>query len=394
MLHALAWLLLLALALPVTATSAYLFWLTLLSGANPAPLPARRTLRFDVVVPAHNEQQVIARVVTALLKLDWPRQLFRVLVVADNCDDDTAQIARALGATVLERSHDSLRGKGHALKFAFDHSAAEAVADAVVVIDADSEASANLLAAYAARIERGEHAIQAHYGILNTEASWRTRLLAIAKAAFHIVRSRARERLRLSCGIRGNGWCVTHELLRQVPFACYSLTEDLEYGGVLGLAGYRVAYADEAHADAEMTSSAKVAGAQRQRWESGRFALVRQQVPLLLAGAAAQRSRVCLDLALDLMTLPLTYVALGDGLFVALAILGVATGLAGAGWLWVAGAATLMLALHVARGWQLSGVGARGLLDLLRVPGFIAWRVLVALRPKPRAWVRTDREKP
>jgi cellulose synthase/poly-beta-1,6-N-acetylglucosamine synthase-like glycosyltransferase len=394
MMHALASLLMLAVAVPVIATAAYLFALTLLSGANPAPQPTRRSLRFDLVVPAHNEEQVITRVVSALMQLDWPREHYRVLVVADNCNDRTAEIARGLGATVLERCNTELRGKGHALKYAFDHSAAEGRADAVVVIDADSEASANLLAAYAARIEGGEQAIQAHYGILNTEASWRTRLLAIAKAAFHIVRSRARERLRLSCGIRGNGWCVTHELLRRVPYACYSLTEDLEYGGVLGLAGVRVAYADEAHADAEMTSNAKVAGAQRQRWESGRFALVRQQVPLLLAGASAQRSRVCLDLALDLLTLPLTYVALGNALLVALAMLGVASGLAGPAWLGVAAASTLMLALHVARGWQLSGVGARGLLDLLRVPGFIAWRVVVALRPKPRAWVRTDREKP
>ena len=94
----------------------------------------------------------------------------------------------------------------------------------------------------AARIAGGAVAVQAHYGVLNPQASWRTQLITIAKGAFHIVRSRARERLGLSCGIRGNGWCVTHELLQRVPYRCFSLTEDLEYGIQLGLAGLRVGY--------------------------------------------------------------------------------------------------------------------------------------------------------
>src|SRR5262249_2668033 len=131
-----------------------------------------------------------------------------------------------------------------------------------------------------------------------------------AKAAFHIVRSRARERLGLSCGIRGNGWCVTHALLAKVPYRAFSLTEDLEYGIELGMAGYRVAYADEAHADAEMVSGERDSRKQRQRWEQGRFSLVRTKTLPLLRQAIVGRSRVCLDLALDLMVLPLSYVVL------------------------------------------------------------------------------------
>ena len=161
------------------------------------------------------------------------------------------------------------------------------------MIDADAEVSSNLLEAFAGRIEQGIQAVQVHYGILNPMASWRTRLITIAKAAFHIVRSRARERLKLSCGIRGNGWCVTHELLKRVPYQAYSLTEDLEFGIDLGLAGYRVAYADEAHSDAEMVTNEKVASTQRRRWEDGRFAMVRSRtLPLLAQGIAPRRSGV------------------------------------------------------------------------------------------------------
>jgi hypothetical protein len=255
--------LLIALAVPAALTCAYLAVATILSAAAVPMRCKEQRLRFDVVIPAHNEAMVIERTVASLRRLDWPAELFRVVVVADNCTDATATLARAAGAEVLERHDATLRGKGYALAFAFQASRARQWADAVVVIDADAEASSNLLQAFAARIEAGAEAVQAHYGVLNPWASWRTRLITIAKASFHIVRSRARERLGLSCGIRGNGWCVTHKLLAKVPYQAFSLTEDLEYGIDLGLAGYRVYYADEAHADADMVSGEQIASKQR-----------------------------------------------------------------------------------------------------------------------------------
>uniref|UniRef100_UPI0011126A1A glycosyltransferase family 2 protein n=1 Tax=Acinetobacter baumannii TaxID=470 RepID=UPI0011126A1A len=178
---------------------------------------------------------------------------------------------------------------------AFDACLAEGWAQALVVIDADAVVSRNLLAAYAARIEQGASAVQAHYGILNPMESWRTRLIAVAKGAFHIVRSRARERLGVSCGIRGNGWCVTADLLREVPYQSFSLTEDLEYGIILGRCGFRVAYADEAHANADMVSSAAMARKQRQRWEAGRMDLIRRLALDTLRRAVRARDRVQLD---------------------------------------------------------------------------------------------------
>jgi cellulose synthase/poly-beta-1,6-N-acetylglucosamine synthase-like glycosyltransferase len=243
--------------LPAMGACLYLGVMTALSAALPLPAASARRLRFDVIVPAHNEEAGVAQVVASLRSLDWPAQQFRILVIADNCTDNTAARAAAAGAQVLERVDAEKRGKGYALDFAFAASRTAGWADAVVVVDADAEVSGNLLEAFARRLERGEQAAQAHYGVSNPGASWRTRLLSIAKAAFHIVRSRARERLRLSCGIRGNGWTVTHALLEQVPYKAFSLTEDLEYGIELGLAGVRVAYADEAHANAQMVTGEK-----------------------------------------------------------------------------------------------------------------------------------------
>jgi 1,2-diacylglycerol 3-beta-glucosyltransferase len=381
------------LALPATFACAYLGLLTLLSRRLPSPGRSTRRLRFDVIVPAHNEETGIGRTVASLLAMDWPKSHFRVLVVADNCSDATAAAARAAGAQVLERENLTLRGKGYALAHAFAFSIQDGFAGAVVVVDADAEVSANLLEAFAVRIEHGARAIQAHYGILNPWSSWRTQLITIAKGAFHVVRSRARERLGLSCGVRGNGWCVTHELLKQVPYRYYSLTEDVEYGIALGLAGCRVEYAGEAHADADMASGEKNARTQRQRWEKGRFQLVRSStIPVLLA-AFRQRSLICLDLAFDLIVPPLSYLTLN------ILLLGLSAGLISLWdppvrfWAWWSVACAAILVLHILRGWQLSGMGMRGLLALAYVPGFILWRIWLLLGRKSSEWVRTEREK-
>lgn len=384
---------LIAIAAPAVIACTYVLILTMLSQRLRPLNPSSRTLQFDIVVPAHDEAAVIERTISSLRKIDWPADRYRVWVIADNCTDATAALAQLAGAEVLERHDSRRRGKGYALEFAFRASRERAWAKAVVVVDADAEVSSNLLAAFAARIEGGNQAVQAHYGILNPMASWRTRLITIAKAAFHIVRSRARERLRLSCGIRGNGWCVTHELLNRVPYHAYSLTEDLEYGIDLGLAGYRVAYADEAHSNAEMVTDENVASTQRRRWEDGRFQLIRSRtIPLLLA-AIRRADLICLDLALDLMVLPLSYVALNVALLMCCALIALHWHVAPLFWLWIAFACAGSLLLYVLRGWQLSGIGARGLLDLARAPGFVIWKVMLILRNRTEGWVRTAREK-
>ncbi len=386
-------LLLFLLALPAAASCLYLLAMTLLSARLSVPRAGSRGLRFDVFIPAHNERAIIGRTIASLRRIDWPADRYRIITIADNCTDDTAAAAQAAGAQVLVRSDPTRRGKGYALQYAFNASRDELWADAVVVIDADAEVSPNLLEAFAARLELGLHAVQAHYGVLNPMASWRTRLITIAKGAFHIVRSRARERLGLSSGIRGNGWCVTHHLLAQVPYQAFSLTEDLEYGITIGLAGYRVAYTDEAHANADMVSSADIARKQRQRWEGGRFQLIRSRTSGLLAAALRRRSPLCLDLALDLLVLPLSYVTLNVLVLLLLAATAVLLQLAPLAWLWIGAGCGLSLVLYVLRGWQLSGVGAQGLLDLARVPWFLLWRLWSMVQPhESKEWVRTGRE--
>ena len=383
---------LLIVTLPATAACLYLLVLTCLSGRAAPPPDSSRKLFFDIIVPAHDEAAGIAKTILSLQQLDWPSALYRIVVVADNCTDATAAISRQAGAIVLERQDLTRRGKGYALAHAFDWSRSAAVAEAVVVVDADSIVSANLLESFAARIEADAWALQAHYGVSNPSDSWRTRLMAIALGSIHRVRSRARERLGVSCGIRGNGWCVTHALLDTVPYRSFSLTEDVEFGIELGLAGYRVAYCDESHVNGEMVTSERAARSQRQRWEGGRARLIREKVPVLLRTAVGRRSAVCLDLALDLLVVPLSYVFVNVAGIIAVGALN-PLGLRAA--LLAVGLADLLaLTVYVCKGWILSGVGVVGLFDLLRVPVFLFWKLLViCIHPKPSTWIRTKRER-
>ena len=397
--------LLVALALPVLAWTTYLGVLAALAWRNPVPqAPAPPRIRFDVIVPAHDEELGIGATVKSLLALDYPADLRRVVVVADNCKDATAARAAEAGALVLVRRDEGRRGKGYALEFAFQRTLEVGVADAVVVVDADTRVTPNLLGAFAARFAAGAMAAQAEYGVANARASWRTRLMHIAFTLFHVVRSRARERLGVSTGLRGNGMAFAVPLLRQVPHDAFSVVEDLEYGIRLGRAGHRVHYAGEAKVFGEMVASERASRSQRQRWEGGRSAIARQHALGLLTEGVRRRRLLLLDLAADLLVPPLTYVALT-------AALGL---LAATGWVVLLGgpAFTLVpwaaaaggLALYVLCGAALAHVGPRALLDLMWAPVYMGWKVVLGLRSRsrgrrpPQEWVRTARagegEKP
>ena len=379
-------------ALPATAACMYLLILTCLSARPASPPRSSRKIFFDVIVPAHDEAAGIGKTISSLKRLSWPSAQYRIVVVADNCSDATASVSLDAGATVLERQDSTRRGKGYALAHAFNWSRSVGLADAVAVVDADSVVSENLLESFAARIDAGVCALQAHYGVLNAMDSWRTRLMAIALGSIHKVRSRARERMGLSCGIRGNGWCVTHALLDKMPYRSFSLTEDIEFGIDLGLGGYRIAYCDESHVNGEMVTTEQAARSQRQRWEGGRMGLVREKLPALLHAAVARRSLVCLDLALDLLVLPLSYVVanvIGIIVIGALSPGGFRPALLVVGFIDL-----LALTAYVCRGWILSGIGIVGFWDFLRVPGFLFWKLLVIrFQPKAETWIRTKRER-
>jgi 1,2-diacylglycerol 3-beta-glucosyltransferase len=388
-------------ALPVVAASGYLFVLTMRSRRTEPPASGGERTRFAVVVPAHNEAAGIEDTVKSLLAIDYPRDLFEVVVVADNCNDETAARAAAAGAKVLERVDDERRGKGFALAHAFEHIMSEGRVDAVVVIDADTIVSSNLLRAFDARIAVGANAVQADYAVRNPDAGWRPRLMSIALGMFHILRSTGRESLGVSCGLRGNGMCFTKALLEEVPHDAYSIVEDIEYGIRIGDLGHRVHHAGEAHVYGEMVSSEKASRSQRERWERGRRLLQKEHCARLFRRSIATRSPLLFDLAMDLAVPPLSTLVVATMAGAAVSTgLAVITGRPNVAQL-LFGASGVFLVAYGVRGWQLSGAGWKGLAALSYAPAYVAWKATLPLRRwrkgkgadgASREWIRTTRE--
>lgn len=388
---------LLVAGVPVMAAALYLVGLTLLSRRVPAVTgrPVEPSMRFVIVVPAHNEAAGIGATVDSLLAVDYPSALRRVVVVADNCTDATAFVARAHGASVIERQDLTRRGKGYALDHAFAQLLDGAVPlwDAVVVVDADTLVEPTLLSAMAAQLRHAD-AAQAAYLPRPGRTSPTAVITEVALTAFHLVRSSARERLGLSCGLRGNGMAFTRTLLRRVRHTAFSRTEDLEFGVQLGLQGVRVAYAGGTTVYGDMPERADVVTQQRDRWIGGRLLMARRFVGSLLARAWQTRSALPLDLALDLIVPPLS--ALVVTVVAGLAASAVFALVGGGFWpllLW--GTALLALVTHVGHAARVAGRGLVLLGATLSLPRYALDKtVLVArgLRSTDDTWIRTTRE--
>jgi len=386
-----------AAGLPVLAASAYLLAATLLwrrPGATPRS--SRRT-RFAVLIPAHNEAQGIGATIRSLQATEYPASQRRLVVIADNCDDDTAAVAAAHGARVLVRTDAERRGKGYALQFGIDTLLAEPESawDALVVVDADTSVDADVFHGLAATLETGAHAVQAAY--LPRPGGHRAVAVIthVAFVAFHLVRSAARDRLGLSCGLRGNGMAFTRLLLATVPHTSFSRTEDLQFGLTLGLQGIRVAFAAGARVYGDMPEASRAVQSQRERWIGGRAAMARAFVGPLVAKAARDRSAMAADLAADVLVPPVSVLAVLAAAGLALdTLVDIATPARGIGEL-VWGPALAALAVHVGHAAHISGQGRAFARAALALPAYALDKTLTALRVAGRTdetWVRTPRQ--
>lgn len=373
-------------ALPGTLELALLTFGSLLPLGRRRAAPPSKPLRIAVVVPAHNESAGIARCVRSLLACDPAGNEFAVLVVADNCTDDTAERAAAAGARALVRQNPVERGKGYALDFAFQTVLAEKF-DAALVVDADTVVEANFIAAFGRQFAAGADAVQCRYLVSNVDASIRTRLMNVALCAFNVLRPRSRDRWGLSTGLFGNGFGLSAETLRAIPYDAVSVVEDLEYHLRLVRAGRRVRFADETTVRADMPTGGRGAQTQRARWEGGRFRMLAEVGPALLGDLARGRARM-LEPLLDLLLLPLAFHVLL--LLAALVIPFAPTRI-------FAAAGLALVGLHILAALFVGGGGWKDLAALAAAPFYVAWKVMLlpaVLRTarQDAEWVRTERE--
>ena len=354
--------------------------------ARPRRGSSRRTLgRIAVVVPAHNEEGGVANTVASLQQCFKSAAPHSIVVVADNCEDRTAERAAAGGARVMVREDPSRRGKGYALEYAFGILLGEGF-DALAVVDADSVVEPNFLLEIERVLATGADAVQCRYGVLNPQASMRTRLMNVALLAFNVLRPRGRERLNLSVGILGNGFALTRATLAAVPYDAHSVVEDLEYHLRLVRAGMAVRFADRTTVRGEMPAGGAAAGTQRARWEGGRLRMIRERAPALLADLAAGRFRMAEPL-LELLLLPLVFHT---------ALLAAALALPCTAARWYAGAALSVVGAHVLAAIAVGGGTVADFAVLAFAPVYLVWKLTLAraigkAARKETGWVRTAR---
>ncbi len=381
----------------------YLVWLTgnALRAPRVTPLKhAEPRFRFVILVPAHDEEKLIPGLLANLAQLDYPKPLYAVHVIADNCTDRTAELARRADAIVHERVHAELRGKGYALQWALQKIWTENVPhDAVLILDADSIISANFLRVMDARLTRGERVIQAYYAVRDPERTWSVSLRYVALAVLHYLRPLGRTLFGGSAGLKGNGMVFAADILRRHPWSA-SVTEDIAYHMALISAGERVTFAPDAVVWAEMPGTLAGAQTQNVRWESGRIEMARQYVPPLLQTAAREKSIAHLDAAMEHLIPPFSILA-----GVSAACLLAETAL----WVFTPRAkrrVTPGLALAVANvahqviylcaGLWLVRAPRKIYTALLYAPAFVVWKmwlyVRVALGLDKQGWVRTARD--
>ncbi len=354
-------------------------------------LPAAPATRFVILIPAHNEAAVISKLLASLRQLDYPPDLFTPLVIADNCTDQTAAIVRAAGVRVLERTSETERAKGYALRDTLEQLAAGGeVYDAYAIVDADTVFAPEFLREMDTALRRGALVAQGQYRVLNTGEGWAAGLRAVAFALINHVRPLGRSLFGLSAGLKGNGMVFSRAVIERFGWAAYGLTEDAEYHVGLIEAGIRVAYAPRAVVAAEMPASMRQSGSQQERWERGRIELARAHGLGMLGGFLRTGDLARLDVAVESLTPPLSLLAAG----VVFALVGSALLRWELG-LWVAVGLLVALGLHVAVGIILGRLPLRVALSLLAAPLYIIWKsalFLGALLARgARGWIRTPR---
>ena len=348
--------------------------------------------RTTIIIPAHDEDQVIGRTLAGLKAAAGTG--FDILVIADNCSDRTAEVARAAGVNVVERHDTSRRGKGFALAHARDYLSSYPPAR-IVVLDADCRSDAKSLAALAGACEAIDAPAQAINLLEPAPAAGP--LVQVSSFAFlikNLVRQRGLQRLAGSVHLTGTGMCLPWALFADADLATASIVEDVRLGIELARKGRHPRLIAEAtvwspHADESQTLG------QRSRWEGGYIALARATAPGLLRDGLVRLSPRTLLAGLDLTVPPLALLVLLTGAAFLLAVLLAAIGLSS--WLPAAllGAVGVAAALVLLLAWWREGRAFLSPAALIRLPLYPLWKIPMYLKlarsGAPKSWNRTER---
>jgi cellulose synthase/poly-beta-1,6-N-acetylglucosamine synthase-like glycosyltransferase len=353
----------------------------------------RRSARVCVIIPAHDEASSIASTIAAIQP--QLRETDRLLIVADNCGDETAAIAIGAGAEAIER-HDTQRlGKGFALDYAMNHLKSHDAPDVVIFVDADcllAPGSVDQLAEICA--DRQSPAQATNLMVAGESAGSSARIAEFAWKVKNYIRPLGAHRLGFPCSVTGTGMAFPWALISSAELATNHIVEDTKLGVDLMIAGHNPIFCPAAKVTSKFAAGQEGTRIQRTRWEHGHLMMILEYAPRLLRAAYQQRKFLLFVMAIDLSIPPLGLMAL---VIAILALLGVAIAFVGfpnftvvlaiaPAWLF---GATIFLA------WLRYGRDILSRSDLLSIPRYalskipMLWRFIFR---RQKAWIRSLRD--
>jgi cellulose synthase/poly-beta-1,6-N-acetylglucosamine synthase-like glycosyltransferase len=360
-------------------------------GQRPVQRGNRTTLA--VIVPAHNEQSTIANTLRSIL----PQLIAgdRLIVVADNCSDETVSVATAAGAEVIERRDMQRRGKGYALDYGVRHLARDPPS-MVLIVDADCRVASGGIDHLARRCNSTMRPIQA-LDLMHAakDSGPGLQLAEFAWLVKNGIRPMGLLRLGLPCQLMGTGMALPWNCLSSAQLATGHIVEDLKFGLDLARLGTPPLFCPEACVTSTFPESSGAVQAQRTRWEHGHLSVIVKEAPRLLLQSISTWDLNLFALALDLTVPPLAFLTMLAVLVWSACGFAFYTEKAQVPF-YLATVALLFLAISVLLAWQRYGQHVISLGSLLWAPLYAISKIPVYARfllARQIEWVRSNRDR-
>ena len=301
---------LMVLNIPLVLYSAYflVFFLVGIFRKKQIYSDTEKRTHFAVLIPARNEESVIATLMDSLEKLDYPKDCFDTYVLLHNCTDNTEEIVQSYGARTIRRGAE-MKTKGEVLKSVFDELNEHEEIDAYVIIDADNAISPNFLTEVNKAVVGGAQVIQGRRTGRNSRNTWVAGCYEIYYRMQNAFYNRPRIGIRCSAAVNGSGWAVTKDVIQMNGFDVKTIAEDIEYTSICALDGLRITYLSNAISADQFVSHLRLSMTQRVRWTYGMFQCIRLYEGKLLR-QAFRGSFEALDLSLVNLMLISTFYSL------------------------------------------------------------------------------------
>lgn len=387
MLWAIALILLIPVAVLFLECTASLFSASQSTADTKSPRP-----KVAVLIPAYNEAAGIAATISTILPQLTPDD--RLLVIADNCTDSTANIARKCGATALERQDTERKGKGYALDFGLVAIASDPP-EVVIVVDADCICQPDAIEKLARIAVASQGPVQATYLMEQPpNPTPKDSISALAFLVKNLVRPSGLKQLGFPSLLTGTGMAFPWSIIRSVSLASGNIVEDMQMSLDLAIAGHPTMFCPAARVTGCLPQQQQAATSQRTRWEHGHIQTLLTQTPRLAAASLQQKRFDLLAIALDLSVPPLSLlVALWLAAFAA-SLLATTLGTSPLPAILLAIQGLLIL-VSIVGAWAKFGRADISGSTLLSVPFYILWKIplyLGFLLKRQTKWVRTERD--